>query len=306
MPDDPGESSVIAAILRERPSPRGVLVDIGDDGAALQDGTVLTTDLMVEGVHFDDKLSPADIGWKVVAVNVSDLGAMGARPRWALLGLSLPRPLDMAWVRSFSEGLGAALTHWELDLLGGDTTASPGPRVVSLTVGGEARQAVTRSGALPGDDLWVTGTLGAAAAGFRRDGPGRDWLRRPDPPVSFGIALAEAGLVDAMMDLSDGMATDLPRLCEASGVGATVDTSTLPLHEGTLDAVDPLQDALAWGEDYQLLFTAPGAHRAAIQTCARLHQVRVTRIGRMDERLGCRLSSGPWPQAAFTHFGQAS
>lgn len=302
MPDDPGESSVIAAILRARPATRGVLVDVGDDAAVLAGGLVLTNDLLVEGVHFDERLTPADVGWKAVAVNVSDLGAMGARPSWAVLGLSLPRPLDMAWVTAFADGLGAALARWGLSLVGGDTTRSSGPVVVSLTVGGRAERAVTRSGGRAGDELWVTGTLGAAAAGFHRGAGDAAWLRRPEPPVAFGVAVAEAGLAHAMMDLSDGLATDLPRLAEASGVGALLDPEALPLDPSTSGAPDPVEEALSWGEDYQLLLAAPPSAGAPLRALAAETGVRLSRVGRLTAEAGCRLSRGSWPRPGFSHF----
>lgn len=306
MPDDPGESSVIAAILRARPATRGVLVDVGDDAAVLEGGEVLTSDLLVEGVHFDERLSPGDVGWKAVAVNVSDLGAMGARPAWAVLGLSLPRPLDMDWVAAFADGLGAALARWELSLVGGDTTRSSGPVVVSLTVGGRCVRPILRSGGEPGDELWVTGTLGAAAAGFLRGGPGAAWLRRPEPPVAFGVALGGSGLVHAMMDLSDGLATDLPRLASASGLAAEIDLEALPLDPATAEAHEPLQEGMAWGEDYQLLLAAPPAAGSALQALARSAGVRLSRIGRLTAGSGCRTSDGTWPRPGFSHFEEGA
>ncbi len=303
MPDDPGESSAIAALLRACP-PRGALrIPPGDDAAVLHDGLTLSTDLLVEGVHFDHRLSPADVGWKAVAVNVSDLGAMGARPAWLQLGLSPPRPLDLGWVEQFAHGMAEALTHWGLELSGGDTTRSPGPRMVSVTVGGHCGQPVARSGGRAGDRLWVTGRLGASAAGFHRAGTGRSWLRRPDPPVAFGVAVAEAGLAHAMMDLSDGLATDLPRLCAASGVGAEVDPEALPLHPATLDGPAPLREATAWGEDYQLLLAAEPSASEALRALAKAHGVELTPIGRLHHGEGATMGGQGWPTPDFAHFG---
>jgi len=277
-------------------------VDAGDDAAVLSAGRTLTTDLLVEGVHFDERLSPADVGWKAVAANVSDLGAMGARPEWALLGLSLPEPLDMAWVNDFATGLAEALAHWELRLVGGDTTRSPGPRIVSVTVGGTAHHPVTRAGAQPGDDLWVSGTLGAAAAGFGRGAGEARWLRRPEPPVALGVALAEGRLARAMMDLSDGLATDLPRLCAASGVGARVEAARLPIDLTAQQGPAPLSEAVAWGEDYQLLFAADPVDRGAIAAVGLRLGVALHRVGEVTEPPACRLHPGPWPVASFRHF----
>lgn len=306
MPDDPGEQRLIQTLLRGRPSPRPIRVEVdaGDDAAVLPGGQVLSVDTMVEGVHWDHVLSPQDVGWKLAAAALSDLGAMGARPRWCLLAASLPRPLDLDWAQAFSEGLHAACARWGVALLGGDVTRSPGPRVLSLTVGGQGSAPVTRSGARPGDQLWVSGTLGDAAYGFARGGDGLDALRRPQPPIELGIALAEAGLVTAMMDLSDGLKTDLLRLCAASDVGAEVVAASLPAYPWV--ATDPERLALqtTFGEDYQLLFAAPALHRAGIEAVAEQRGVQVTAIGRVTRGTTVGLDVGPWPATRFQHFGE--
>lgn len=304
MPDDPGESQIIEALLSARPAPPPVplQVDAGDDAAVLPGGLVVATDAMVEGVHWDGRLDAADVGWKLLAVNVSDLAAMGAAPTWCTLAVSLPRPLDLTWVERFSAGLAEGCATWGVHLVGGDVTRSPGPRALSLTLGGQAAAAVTRSGARPGDQLWVTGRLGAAAAGFFHGGPGLDALRRPRPPLSYGLALASAGVATAMMDLSDGLARDLPRMCAASGVGATVDADALPAPGYLAAHPDALSLQVAFGEDYQLLFTAAARDASAIAELARDHGVQATPIGRIEAAPGARLSSGPWPAPRFSHF----
>ena len=194
------------------------------------------------------------MGRKLVAVNASDIAACGGRADWALLTLCLPQPLDMAWVQDFARGLREALGP--VPLLGGDTTRSPGPRMVSLTLGGRLEgPPLLRSTAGPNQDLWVSGRLGAAADAFHGEGP-LEPLVDPSPPLDLGPRLARDGLATAAMDLSDGLAADLRRLCRASGVGALVDavpTSTT------------LQRALGFGDDYELLFTAHPRHRAAPQ-----------------------------------------
>lgn len=300
--EDPDEAFVVAAAARiggARPGGFG----IGDDAALLDHDEVVTTDTMVEGVHWDGRLSAADVGWKLVAVNVSDIGAMGGTPRWAVLATALPAPLDREWVTGFFAGMQEALQAWGLVLVGGDTTRSPGPRMVSLTVGGVAPRPARRSAALPGHDLWVTGELGLAAEAFLAPNPSPvaiAWLRRPRPPVAFGAALAGAGLVHAMLDLSDGLARDLGRLCRASGVGALVDPALLPTHR-------PLAEAVAFGEDYQLCFTAPPEAATAICSLATMHGVLVTRVGRLTEGREPRLVGGaPWPAPRFDHFAPAS
>jgi len=271
--------------------------------------TLITVDTMVEHIHFDDKLGPADVGWKLVAVNASDIGAMGATPTWAVLSLSLPRPLDRAWVGEFARGLGEALQAWSIHLVGGDTTGSPGPITASMTLAGTAAHPVSRSGAQPGDLIWVTGHLGEAAAGFLLGTPaGLEALRRPCPPVGFGAALAAAVPVHAMMDLSDGLARDLGRMCRSSGVSAEVDPQLLPLGPGLRDASDPLPAQVCFGEDYQLIFATSPEHRETVERVAKLHQVQARTIGeigpRCDDPRAC-LAGQEWPAPGFAHFGRA-
>jgi thiamine-monophosphate kinase len=272
---------------------------VGDDAAALPLGNLVTVDTMVEHVHWDARLSPADVGWKLVAVNVSDIGAMGGRPRWATLALTLPRPLDRAWVDAFFDGLGEGLAAFGVVLVGGDTTRGAG-RVVSLTVGGSAERPVPRSGARAGEDVWVTGVLGRSAAAFLRARPAAadlGWLRRPCPPVHFGALLGEHGLASAMMDLSDGLAVDLTRLCRASGVGARIEPTALPT-TGTL------AEATAFGEDYELLFTADPGRASAICSLAEMAGIRVSRIGSTTAAPTVSLTGAAWPRATFSHFGE--
>jgi thiamine-monophosphate kinase len=304
MPDDPGERSIIDALLEGRPrvGPPPI-VDVGDDVAVLPGGLAVGADTMVEGVHWDDKLSPADVGWKLVAVNASDLGATGARPAWCTLSLSLPRPLDLSWVRGFAAGLHAALAAFGVRLVGGDTTRSPGPRVAALTMGGPVARPLTRAGGRPGDALFVTGTLGDAAAGFAEGGPGLAALRRPAPPVALGVALAESGLVNAMMDISDGLFTDLSRLCAASRCGATVEAAALPASPQVAASPQRLAHQVAWGDDYQLLFTAPAERLPALRQLS--GDTPLTPIGRLDAAPGLRLVGADWPAPALHHFGDS-
>lgn len=318
MAEDPGESFVIETVLRApadrsadraaRPPTYRPRLGAGDDAAWLDSGEVVTTDVMVEGVHFDGRLTASDLGWKLVAVNASDIGAMGGRPTWALLTLCLPRPLDRGWVRAFAEGLHEALDAFGVALVGGDTTASLGPVFAGMTMGGAVARPVLRSGGHVGDALWVTGALGEAAAGFLRAPPpasGLDRLRRPRPPVAFGAALGEAGLVTAMMDLSDGLAMDLPRLCAASGLGALVDPGALPVGPALSDVGDPLPPQVAFGEDYELLFAARPQHDAAIEALAGRQRVRVSKIGQLTVDRSVRLIGRDWPPQAFRHFEEA-
>jgi len=315
MPDDPDEASLIQTVLRHRPTasrhrlPAASFARPGDDAALVGLGLVVTVDAMVEGVHWDDRCSAEDVGWKLAAVNASDIGAMGCRPTWALLTLSVPAPADGAWVEAFAHGLGLGLGHFGAQLVGGDTTRSPGPRLLTLTMAGEGARPVGRDGGRPGDELWVTGTLGEAAAGFFEGQPaGLAWLRRPVPPVELGAALGELGLVHAMMDLSDGLLRDLPRLCAASGTGATVDAAALPAGPALagLSAETRLARQVAFGDDYQLLIAAAPATRPALLERAAALGVALHCVGHLDAAPGLRLQGGPWPRPDFDHFPQAA
>ena len=272
---------------------------IGDDAAAPPVGMgqlLVSSDTMGEGVHWDVRLSPGDVGWKLVAVNASDLGAMGAVPGWAMLNLSLPDPLDRAWFVDFLEGLTAAVRHFRLPIIGGDTTRAR-QRVLSLTVGGYSRRPMLRSGGRPGDRLWVSGVLGRSAEAFYSDNPSEhatSWFKRPNPPTALGVAIAEAGLGHALMDLSDGLKLDLGRLCVASGCGARVDPSKIP-------GVERLDWRVAFGEDYELLLAAPFEQDAALLRLAEGLGVRLTAIGELTEGAAVILEGG-WPKGLFSHF----
>jgi thiamine-monophosphate kinase len=301
---DPGESAVIAALLGVGPA--WARVGVGDDAAVLADDTpgaqrVVTMDTMVEGTHWDAALLPEHVGWKLVAVNVSDIAAMGAVPRWCTLALTLPRPLDLVWVEAFASGVRAACAHWGVQLVGGDTTRGPA-RVLTVTMEGVARHPVLRSTARAGDDLWVSGALGRTAEALLSGDPSAlavAWLRRPEPPLSLGIALAERRLARAMMDLSDGLRADLVRMCAASGVGARVDAARIP-------GVGPLAWKVAFGEDWELCFAGARADRNAICRMGSELGVIVSRIGCFTGDLAVRLEGHPlapaWPEPLFSHF----
>lgn len=213
---------------------------------------VITHDAMAEGVHFLPGQDPADLAWKLVASNLSDLAAKGAEPLGVLLGYQFGAD-DQRFIAGFHE----VLDHYGVPLLGGDTIGGEGPQVLGLTALGRAthRPVPARSGAQPGDGLWLTGPLGAAMLGFEalRDGTEGDSLafRRPAALLAQGQTLAP--LVTAMMDLSDGLLLDASRMATASGVTFAIDSAAVPIAtpEGRR------QDALRWGEDYQLLFTLP-------------------------------------------------
>ena len=296
------EERIIARLLGDAPLPPPA--GPGDDCALVPGDVAVSVDTMIEGVHFDHRLSPADVGWKLVAVNASDIGACGRQPDWALLTISLPRPLDACWLAGFSDGLQGALRHFGVRLIGGDTTGSPGPICVSLTIASQpGGPFVARSGGRPGDRLWVTGVLGRAAAGFQHGTPlGLQWLRRPQPPVAFGAALGRAGTVTAMMDLSDGLLRDLERLCTASGCGAMIHPERLPFDASVAGLAERLRLQVAFGEDYQLLLSAPPTSDGALLDLAKTHRIRLTNIGTLTADGEVKLSQGSWPKADFYHF----
>ncbi len=239
--------------LARDPAARG----LADDVAVLPIGgeqIVLTHDMLVEGVHYLVTDPPADVAWKLVAVNLSDLAAKGAQPIGALMGYALGP--DASWDAAFANGLATALDAFGLPLLGGDTVTMPEGRALGLTAIGRADHAPARSGAQAGDDLWVTGRIGAARLGLAMaqggtDGPS-EWLdayRRPMPRLAWGQALAP--LVHAMADVSDGLLIDTQRMAAASGLAITVALEAVPI------AGDDAMAAIAAGDDYELLFAAP-------------------------------------------------
>ena len=312
-PDDPDESFIIQTVLSSRPSdaapvavPGTTIPPVyapGDDAACLPGDTVVTVDAMVEGVHWDEKLSPADVGWKLVAANASDINAMGATPLWAVLTLCVPHPANRAWIEDFAKGLGEALTEWSIQLVGGDTTRSD-KRMVSMTLTGTTANPIGRSGAQIGDDIWVSGRLGGAAAAFFVPDADGTPLRRPCPPIGLGQALGQLQVVSSMMDLSDGLRQDLPKLCRASGVGAVIEPDRVPKHESLNGVPNSFALAVGFGEEYELLFTAPPAHRDAIIEAAKPFCTNLTRVGiiQADAGSGAVLNKGRWPDPLFTHF----
>ncbi len=238
------EAEFIAALrtLPLHPGARGLL----DDTAVLEIGgetLVLTHDAIAEGVHYRPGTDPADIAWKLVAVNLSDLAAKGAEPIGVLIGAALVEGAER-----FVEGLREILSEYGVKLLGGDTIAAKGPASFGCTAIGRAASAPSRTGACPGDALWVTGSIGAAMLGFEA-GDGAAYLR-PRPRLAGGRALAPH--VHAMMDVSDGLLLDAARMAEASGCTAAIALAGVPVAPGA----DPLR-AVTWGDDYELLFAAP-------------------------------------------------
>ena len=310
----------IQARVRARAATRpDVILGIGDDAAILRvppdHRLVVAMDTLNIGVHFPADTAPADIGWKALAVNLSDLAAMAATPAWCVLSLSLPQP-DAAWVDGFLDGFLALAEHHGVALIGGDTTR--GPLSVCVTAHGfvEPRGALLRSGACVDDDVWVTGTLGDAAAALRQWQAGdamapalRARLDRPTPRVAAGLALA--GIAHACIDISDGLLADLGHVCRASRVGAELDVDTLPSSVALLAAFDVAarrELQATGGDDYELCFTAPKTARLAVDDAMNACDVPVTRIGRITADTGklvLRDADGTvWspPRAGYVHF----
>jgi thiamine-monophosphate kinase len=284
------ETALIAALAREfGPAPSEVILGIGDDCAALTlngaDYLLWTMDTLVEGVHFDLAYTTLiQLGWKSLAVNLSDIAAMGGVPRHALLSLGWPRDRDRQAALAFAEGLAQAAREYGVAIIGGDTVASPPGLVITVTLTGSvpATQMLRRSGAKAGDLIFVSGPLGEAATGLEilRQGlalasdikvPLVEAHLLPRPQLAAGRLLAQSGLATALIDTSDGVATDLYHVCQASGVGALLKAASVPISPRVQIAApylhrDPLSLALTGGEDYLLLFTSPPG------TAARLAQ----------------------------------
>lgn len=318
-----GEFDLIARYFA-RPARRNPL-GVGDDCALLQPGAgmqlAVSTDMLVEGRHFFAGADPRALGHKALAVNLSDLAACGAQPLACTLALALPR-VDEPWLAAFSEGLFALADAHGCELVGGDTTR--GPLTIGITVFGEvpAGQALLRSGAGAGDDLWVSGTLGDARLALEAlqdmaPLPGaaldaaRERLDRPQPRVALGVALR--GIATAAIDVSDGLLGDLGHVLKRSGVGAEVEAACAPgllaaLRQGLSLPPERVEELVfAGGDDYELAFTAPPAQREAVQAAASRAGVPVTRIGRITDAPGLRLldSQGrPLTRrfASFDHF----
>jgi thiamine-monophosphate kinase len=303
-----GEDDLVRRIRAAAAADRdGVVVGIGDDCAVLETtpGTrlIAKTDLLIEDVHFRRRYAEtADVGWKALAVNISDIASKGARSRWALVAIACPATTTADEIDAFYEGMLALAREHGVAVVGGDTSSSPGGWFVNVTLLGEATRPVLRSTARPGDVVAVTGTLGRSAAGLavlEREHAPRDVdpdtlaemtaaHLRPRPRVSEGRWLGASEGVTAMMDLSDGLAIDLPRLCAESGVGATVERDALPIALGTRRVAAAVgRDALDWatggGEDYELLLAcAPAAFERLASGLAAATGTPLTRVGRLE------------------------
>jgi thiamine-monophosphate kinase len=308
-----------------RPTPQADL-GVGDDAALFKvaDGhqLVVSTDMSVAGTHFFSDAAPFDVGWKSLAVNVSDIAAMGAKPKWATLSIALPA-IDETWLTEFSRGFFACADAFHLDLIGGDTTR--GPLNISVTMMGEVPtgKALQRNGAKVGDDIWVSGTLGDAALALAilqnrykldvndQEDAFEKWsasLHRPQPRVSLGMALRD--IATSCIDISDGLLADLGHILSASNLGAEVHLEKLPMSLYLLNHLSESEiqkSVLAGGDDYELCFTAPASKRNEIELIGKQQNILLTCIATTTMEIGLRakfknndliLSS-----KGFDHFG---
>jgi thiamine-monophosphate kinase len=316
-----GEFAFIDRLLKPLATGAGAL-GLVDDAALIDPPPgcqlVLTKDAMVAGVHFLEDDPPAAIAQKLLRVNLSDLAAMGATPLGYLLALARSRAIDDAWLEGFCQGLAADQARYGITLLGGDTVGTPGPLTLSLTAIGTVSRgrALLRRAARAGDRLWVSGTLGDAALGLRvLQGtlhPGAaaaevliGRYRLPEPRLGLGRRLF--GLAHAAIDVSDGLLADLRHILDASGIGAVVEAARLPLPEAAQGLDGALDAALAGGDDYELLFTAPEAATAALEALGRELDLRLTPIGHAREEPGLVVLGPdgrelPQERGGWTHF----
>lgn len=316
------EADVIDMFLRHLGAVRtDVALGIGDDAALLRPAAgcelVQTTDALVEHVHFLPGAPPRSLGHRALAVNLSDIAAMGANPAWALLSLTLPA-VDEDWLAGFAAGFGTLARAHGVALVGGNLSRGPLTATVLLSGQVPAGAALRRSGARDGDEIWVSGTLGDAALARQRPAANeadthRAWLRArhefPSPRVALGAALR--GIASACIDLSDGLFADLPRLAGASACGAELEVDQLPLSEAarSIGGAEAWQQALAGGEDYELCFAAPPARAAQVEAAAAQVAVPVRRCGRLRAQPGLELRREraviEFSHSAFDHFASA-
>jgi thiamine-monophosphate kinase len=295
-------------------APKNALVGVGDDCALLRPDAGLelavTTDMLVEGRHFLPKADPRSLGHKALAVNLSDLAAIGAAPKWALLAIGLPSA-DETWLSGFAAGFFALAARHGVDLIGGDTTRAP-QITITITAMGEVPQSVAlfRAGARPGDDLWVSGELGGAALGLVHPeiAEAAKRLHEPEPRVELGERLR--GVANAAIDISDGLAGDVGHILERSRVGAVIEYPLIPKSSAFRKIENPDLErdcVLSGGDDYELLFTAASARRADVEALSRELSLPLTRIGAIqsgDARLTVLDAKGKAMQVkpAFDHF----
>ncbi|RMD98593.1 MAG: thiamine-phosphate kinase, partial [Deltaproteobacteria bacterium] len=323
--------STIETIRRrwEGALPPQVVLGIGDDAAVLRPAAgrrlLVSTDLLTEGVHFDERVPPRALGRKALLVNISDIAAMGGSPRAFLSALALPPETETRFVEELYTGFEEVSRTYHVPLVGGDLSASPAGISLCVTILGEARRVVERRGAVSGDLVCVTGTLGDAALGRRKmleaeagASPLREnpdlaflWERHisPTPRVETGILLAEEGVASAMIDISDGLLGDLTHILTESGVAARIFRERIPRSPAyhRLCGGDD-HEALSGGEDYELLFTVPAQRQTRLDTIARRTRTSITVIGQIEPGEGIRLVDAEGRESRVTpvgyrHFG---
>jgi thiamine-monophosphate kinase len=324
-----GEFGLIDRIRSRFSQPVAPELGIGDDAALLSPApgcqVLVSTDLLAEGVHFDLGFGPARLlGCKSLAVNLSDIASMGAIPRWFFLSLAIPAGFPLETIEGLLDGLAEQAVAHTCILAGGDTCSSKSGLVISVTIMGEQRPELIlkRSGAQPGDEVWVSGTLGDSALGLKlltegkRLGGDDDYLLQrhldPTPRCDLGLKLAESGLVHAMIDISDGLLADLGHIAEQSGCGAEIQLAQLPLSAqfqvyAAAQPFMPWQLAICGGEDYELCFTTPAANHQTILQLAKTAGIPVTVVGKVTDskQVQALLPDGTLfkPEAkGFTHF----
>ena len=315
-----GEFEIIARYFTRATADRDVVLGVGDDAAVLAVGghLAVTVDTLIAGVHFPDGMAPHALGHRLMAVNLSDLAAMGARPRWCTLALTLPSA-DELWLDGFSRGLFELADRYGVSLVGGNLTRGPLSLTLQLMGKVEPRNMLTRSGGHVGDDIYVTGTLGDSSAGImlileRSAAPQgsaaaalKERFYRPVPRVGAGLALGP--LATAAIDVSDGLLADLDHICKASACGATIDVERVPLSAELLSLFPPqeaIAHALGGGDDYELCFTAPPSRADEIEAALEAADTPVRRIGQLiaGQTVVCRRDGEPFTPAVrgFRHF----
>jgi thiamine-monophosphate kinase len=314
------EFEIIRRYFERESSDKDIRISIGDDGAVLcpspDRDLISVVDTLVSGIHFPESLDPADVGYRAVVVNLSDVAAMGARPRWMTLALTLDHA-DPAWLEDFARGLFEAADEHGMALVGGDTTRGSETVIsVQIIADIDPGKAMTRAGARPGDAIYVTGTVGDAAAGLSilqsslPDGEDVACLvqsfARPVARVEVGAAIAE--FAHAAIDLSDGLYSDLEKLLVASGVAGSLELDDIPLSSSIMrlmNAEDALRFALSGGDDYELCFTADVADERIREVTERLG-VNITRIGQVTEGSGLQCRRGgkahDYQDPGYRHF----
>jgi len=290
-----GEFEIIARYFTRQTNDSSVVLGVGDDAAVLAaEGLIAATvDTLVAGVHFPDGMAPHLLGYRLMAVNLSDLAAMGARPRWCTLALTLPTA-DELWLDGFSRGLFELAERFGVALVGGNLTRGPLTLTLQLMGSVEPARMLTRGGGHVGDDVYVTGTLGDSAAGIaliteRAVAPQgsaaaalKERFYRPVPRVEAGLALGP--IATAAIDISDGLLADLGHLCKASGCGASIDVERVPVSAELLSLFPPqeaLAHALGGGDDYELCFTAPPSRAEQIESALEAAGTPVRRVGQL-------------------------